>query len=321
MKNPNTVFLHMFEWFIKKYGKTMTKDCRENRQRMATEWHPTNGFKPLATRLFIGTSYTSAAQYPMRERDVINIGLRLIKQCRMYSKEYKIWIACESESPPIVKTINSFMEYWSGAIALINQTAAPASQHGYGMAAVDDNASITSYNKTLMNFGAAYAATQETIKSQATSLAAMQGQLENIQQFCMAIGQQPPSNIYAPTQHQCTSNNHRIRCNDKGQGGGGSGGGNQKPTWYAPTPYKRWENWNYCHMHGSDIEDCHTSATCGKPGPTHNPHATCANTMGGSAVGMHKTILPLVSRCTAPNHHPQQQQLSHQRWPIAHYPA
>jgi hypothetical protein len=189
------------------------------------------------------------------------------------------------------------------------------------MAAVEDNASIALYNKTLMNFGATYAATLETIKSQATSLAAMQGQLANIQQFCMAVGQQPPSKIYASMQHQHTSNNRGIRCNGKGQGSGGSGGGNQQPTWYAPVPYKRWENWNYCHTYGGDIEDCHMSATYRKPGRMHNPHATHANMMGRSAAGMHKTILPLVSGCTAPNRCPQQQQLSHQRQPISHYPA
>jgi hypothetical protein len=130
MKNPNMVFLHMFEWFIEKYGKTTTKDRKANRQRMAAERHPADGFKPLATRLFIGASYASVAQYPMRERNVIDIGLRIIKQCRMYSKEYKNWIARESESLPIAETINFFKEHWSGAIALVNQTAAPASQHG-----------------------------------------------------------------------------------------------------------------------------------------------------------------------------------------------
>jgi hypothetical protein len=36
MKQPNTVFLHMFNWFIMKYDKTMAKDCKDNRQRMAT---------------------------------------------------------------------------------------------------------------------------------------------------------------------------------------------------------------------------------------------------------------------------------------------
>ena len=74
--------------------------------------------------------------------------------------------------------------------------AALASQHSYGMAAVNDDASIMLYTKTMSNFGATYAASRESMKSQASSLAAMQGQLANIQQFCMAVGQQPPSNIY-----------------------------------------------------------------------------------------------------------------------------
>ncbi len=50
---------------------------------MAADWHPTNGFEPLATRLFIGASYASAARYPMDDRDVIDIGLRIIKRCGM----------------------------------------------------------------------------------------------------------------------------------------------------------------------------------------------------------------------------------------------
>ena len=62
MKQPNTVFLHMFDWFIMKYGRTTIKDCKENWQRMATTWHPSKGFEPLAMCLFIGASYASAAQ-------------------------------------------------------------------------------------------------------------------------------------------------------------------------------------------------------------------------------------------------------------------
>jgi hypothetical protein len=219
---------------------------------MAADWHPSKGFEPLMTRLFIGASYASAARYPLRDCNVINIGLRVIKRCGMYSKEYKNWIAREHISPPIDKTINSFKEYWSGAIMLVNQMAAPALQHGYGMAAVDNDASVAFYTETMSNFGAAYAATQETIKSQAASLATMQGQLANIQQFCMAVGQQPPSTIYqplsnnyAPAQHQRTTYNRGGR--GGGQGGGRHGGGNPQPTWYgfggagaqnqrAPTP-------------------------------------------------------------------------------------
>ncbi len=32
LEQPYTVFLHMFKWFIEKYGKTTTKDREDNRQ-------------------------------------------------------------------------------------------------------------------------------------------------------------------------------------------------------------------------------------------------------------------------------------------------
>ena len=130
MKQPNMVFLHMFDWFIMKYGKTTTEDREENRQRMAADWHPSDGFEPLTTHLFIGASYVSAARYPMDNHDVIDIGLRVIKRCGMYSEKYKGWIARKNKTPPITETINSFKEYWADAIALVNQTAVPAAQHG-----------------------------------------------------------------------------------------------------------------------------------------------------------------------------------------------
>ncbi len=86
MKQPNTVFLHMFDWFITKYRGTTTKDCKANWQRMATTWHPSKFFMPLAMHLFIGASYTSAAHYPMDNHDVINICRHVIKRCRMYAE-------------------------------------------------------------------------------------------------------------------------------------------------------------------------------------------------------------------------------------------
>ncbi len=101
MKQPNTVFLYTFDWFITKYGRTTTKDCKENWQRMAVTWHPSKGFEPLATRLFIGVSYTSAACYQMDDHDVIDISLHIIKRCGMYAKEYKNWILRENAAPPI----------------------------------------------------------------------------------------------------------------------------------------------------------------------------------------------------------------------------
>ena len=61
---------------------------------------------------------------------------------------------------------------------------------------------------------------------------------------------------------------------------GGNGASTQHPM-RPPSPYKHWENWNYCHTHGGDVDDTHTSALCGNQGPTHNPNVTRANIMGG----------------------------------------
>ncbi len=87
MKQPNTVFLHMFDWFVTKYGQTTTKDREANRQRMAATWHPSKGVEPLAMHLFIGASYASTACYPMDNRNVIDTSLRVINHCGMYAKE------------------------------------------------------------------------------------------------------------------------------------------------------------------------------------------------------------------------------------------
>ncbi len=88
---PNTVFLHMFDWFIKKYGITTAEEREENQQQMAADVQPTNGFEQLITQLFLGALHASAARYPMEERDIIDIGLRVIKCCGMYAEEYKAW--------------------------------------------------------------------------------------------------------------------------------------------------------------------------------------------------------------------------------------
>ena len=52
---------------------------------MAADWHPSDGFEPLATRLFVGAFYASTVRYPMNDHDVINIGLHVIKWCGVYS--------------------------------------------------------------------------------------------------------------------------------------------------------------------------------------------------------------------------------------------
>jgi hypothetical protein len=323
LSEPNIVFVDLFLWFVKNYGKTTAEDREGNRRRMAADWHPADGFDSLIHRLFTGAGYSSSAGYPMHDADIIDIGLRVIKRCGMYSEEYKQWIAREAIRPKIVETFSSFKTFWADKIALVNQTAIPASLHGYGMTAIDeDDASATSYSESIANFGAAYAATQESVKTQGTTIASLQSQLGAMQQYCMAVQQQhqqqPPPPDNACQQH---NNNRRgSRRNNGGDvgvfynGGGSNGGGyNGGGRHQAPgggqtsnmqaTPYKRFKNWNYCHTHGGDVDITHTSQTCSRPGPAHNWHASRQNTMAGLTAGMHKTILPSVSGRPLPSPH------------------
>ncbi len=77
----------------------------------------------------------------------------------MYANEYKAWIAHKAIHPKMVKTFDSFITFWAAKITLVNQTAIPASQYGYGMATNNNDNSVVSYGKSIANFGATYAAT------------------------------------------------------------------------------------------------------------------------------------------------------------------
>jgi hypothetical protein len=97
--------------------------------------------------------------------------------------------------------VDMFKMFWAAKIALVNQTAIPASMYGYGMAAANNNNSMASYGESIANFGATYAATQELVKSQGVTIASMQGQMQGMQQYCMVLEQQPP-----PASTHCSSN-------------------------------------------------------------------------------------------------------------------
>ena len=58
--------------------------------------------------------------------------------------------------------------FWANKITLVNQTAIPASVHGYRMAAVNNNKTVALYGESIANFRAPYATTQESVKTQGT---------------------------------------------------------------------------------------------------------------------------------------------------------
>ncbi len=109
----------------------------------------------------------------MNNVNIINIGLCIIKQCRMYGEKYKAWIAHKTVRPPFIETVDTFNTFWATKITLVNQTAIPASMHGYRIAAVNNDDSVVLNWELIANFRAAYTTTQELVKSQGTTIASI----------------------------------------------------------------------------------------------------------------------------------------------------
>jgi hypothetical protein len=152
-----------------------------------------SGFVILVLCLFSGATFVGCTGFMMNDHGIVNIGLHMIKGCGMYANEHKAWISRDAIRPKIVKNLNWFQTFWAAKITLVNQTAIPASLHNYGMAAVNNNdTSVLSYGKSIANFGEAYTATQESFKSQGSTIASLQGQANAMQQYCMSLQHQPP---------------------------------------------------------------------------------------------------------------------------------
>ena len=79
LREPNIVFVHLFLWSVNHYDKTTAKDREANRQGMAANWHPANGFDTLILCLFTSAVYASSASYRMNDIDIVDIGLCIIK--------------------------------------------------------------------------------------------------------------------------------------------------------------------------------------------------------------------------------------------------
>jgi hypothetical protein len=191
------------------------------------------------------------------------------------------------------------------------------------MAAVNNDNTVGLYSKLIANFGAAYAATQESVKTQGTTIASMQTQLQAMHQYCMGLQQQPPPTIYAPQQQTWGGRGYGRRTQSTG---GSGGGGYQAPLTTGhqatppPAPFKRHKNWNYYHTHSGDIAIAHTSQTCRWPGSNQNRMAMRMNTQAGSPAGLHKVILPLAAG-RAPTPQQQQRAPTQAMWPQHPHPA
>ena len=140
MENPNFVFREMFSWFVTKYGRTSAEDRATNRSSMALEWHPSQGFELLFMHLFCGATFANLTKYPIPDADIVDIGIHVLYCTGHFAKEYKTWIT-RGKNATNSMNFAAFHSFWETAVNIAAFTATPASQHGYGMAAANNDAS------------------------------------------------------------------------------------------------------------------------------------------------------------------------------------
>ena len=126
---------------------------------------------------------------------------------------------------------------------------------------------------------------QQQMTQQAINAANQQAAAKQVQFTQPPQQQQPPTQNWQPQAWQAMQQQGATICPPAFQQQTNRGT-------KAPTPFRWYENNNYCWTHGHHVEDDHTSATCNMPDPGHQHAATKMNTMGGVDFGSHKTIMP-----------------------------
>jgi hypothetical protein len=141
MMNPNTVFRQCFDWFVIKYRHTLAKDRKANWMAMAANWHPLMGFEVVTLCLFCGITFASLSGHPITDKDTVDIGVGILNRTLLFPEEYKTWILHGSNASKTIDRV-SFKTFWENTVQNAVFTAVAASQHGYGMAATDNDASV-----------------------------------------------------------------------------------------------------------------------------------------------------------------------------------
>jgi hypothetical protein len=221
MMDPNAVFRQCFNWFVTSMDVLPPKIVKP----IVRQWPPTGIPRwdlRFTSRLFRGVTFASLLGHPITDKDTVDICVRVLNCTGLFAEEYKTWIL-QGDNAENAIDFAAFKSFWENAVQIAAFTSVLASQHGYSMVATNNDASA-SLTDAVSNFGTAYAATQESLRSNTANIMAIQGQL---QMLCQAVGNGPPPPGVINYQ-QCPHGGRgrgQQRSGNNGGGGSYSGGG------------------------------------------------------------------------------------------------
>ena len=222
---PNAVFRNVFQHFLTTYGRTTADERWANKERMAADWTPSDGFESLIDRINQGIQYAFFAFHPIQDHEIVDIAERVLTRCGLYPEEMKRWIARDGTDgdEDQDKTWFRFQEVWTTAInAADDATSTAAGQHGYGMN-ISGTTDDESFDTSVTNFSQAHQHTQAAINSLTQQNQALQSQhsaqMNQMQQQMNAIQQQlamaANAQMMMPTMMQMPAYNNNNRNNNR----------------------------------------------------------------------------------------------------------
>mmetsp|Transcript_14753 Transcript_14753/g.20914 ORF Transcript_14753/g.20914 Transcript_14753/m.20914 type:complete len:541 (+) Transcript_14753:121-1743(+) len=315
--NPSLPIMEVLDNLATEHPDT-DEDRAQNFMRMNAPWNPSDGFNALKTQIEEAAMYASLSDHDIAEWQLVDAGLKLIKNTGLFAEEVKAW----NLTPTTARSWADFKSFWK---VQIKNVKACGGTSGVNLNFVNNTVAenpreYDEFESTVQNFSAASAAQSEVFAdltkqntALAQSLAQNQQQQQQMQIQMMMMAQQM-------SMHQSGGGNggghgggrRNNKKQNKGNGGNNTAGGYMMPMQQPfpmqclpmqaqqmqmsgraqANPVKRFENDNYCWTHGCDVQPGHTSMTCTNPAPGHNVYATRFNMMGGSMKGSHKTLKP-----------------------------
>ena len=335
---PNTIFRDVVQHFLETYGRSTAEDRHANRERMAADWQPSQGFETLIDHINSNIQYALFSFVAISDDDIVDIIVCVLTRCGLYPEEMKAWHNRDgTRGAETEKTWYIFQIVWAKNISTCDDSTSSttAGQHGYEMnfnQVTDGTTDDASFDTPLTNFSAVHQHTQAAINSLSTQnqalqnqhqqqMTQMQQQMNSIQQLlCMAAARPMMPTMQAPTYQAPAYNNQRNNNNNNNGGGGRNGGGggngyNNGGNGYnsnraPPNSVKRFENLNYfSHMVLMSPMTIIVNVA-------HNPNATRTNTCTAQNNHAKCRWSQAVRTCPQPQHQQQQwyqqQQQQHQ---------
>ena len=317
-------FLQACDEAVRMWGHTTPTSRASNLENLKAAWHPTEGMAKLWRNIKDTVAFAVAANAPIPPEQIIDAALICIVRTQAYKQAYLAFKSLPLQNYTTLRT------HFAQAERDRNEVEDEAGAHGYGMAAeaadremqkglTDVAAALTSMasgetvNSTIT--GNSFPGADQ-IQATLARMEANMGQMQNtiaVQQAQIAAAaqqqpqaapampyaapmQRPPAQPYMapmqrlPLQPIQMHNQGNAPTNYRSNNTRGSGN-NARPS-NPKHPVKRYENQNYCHTCGFDVESTHNSQTCQRAKPGHQFNATRFNTLGGSMAGSHKTVMP-----------------------------